>query len=229
LIRAVLLDALGTLVELEPPAPHLRRALVERTDVSLSAVEAEQAIAAEMTYYRAHLDEGRDASSLAALRRRCAEVLRDALPARARSSDLDALLGVLLDSLHFRAFADARPALEALRNGGLRLIVASNWDCSLPSVLKRIGLAPLLDGVVASAVAGARKPSAPIFERALTLAGVGAADAIHVGDSVADDVEGARAAGIEPVLLRRDGGAGPPGVTTISSLTDLEGSLEPPH
>jgi putative hydrolase of the HAD superfamily len=44
---------------------------------------------------------------------------------------------------------------------------------------------------------------------------------IHVGDSVADDVAGARAAVIEPVLLRRDGGEGPDGVTTISTLDAL--------
>jgi putative hydrolase of the HAD superfamily len=213
----LLLDALGTLVELEPPAPHLRRALGV-----ISEPEAERAMAAEMSYYRAHLDDGRDAESLAALRRRCAEALRNALPEHARPSDLNALVETLLGSLHFRAYPDARPALEAARSLGLRLVVVSNWDCSLPEVLARIGLAPLLDGVVASAVAGARKPAAAIFERALLLAGATPSEAIHVGDSRLDDVEGARGAGIEPVLLRRDGGPGPPGVTTVATLAELE-------
>jgi putative hydrolase of the HAD superfamily len=104
----------------------------------------------------------------------------------------------------------------------MRLVVVSNWDCSLPDVLERIGLAPLLDGVVASAAAGARKPAAAIFERALALARVESARALHVGDSIDDDVEGARGAGIEAVLLRRDGTPGPPDVTTIASLTELE-------
>src|SRR5438105_14115179 len=116
-------------------------------------------MAAEMSYYRAHLDEGRDADSLAALRRRCAEALRDALPEGARPADLDELVVLLLDSLRFRAFPDAGPALEAARSRGLRPVVVSNWDCSLPDVLARIGLAPLLDGIVASAAVGARKPS----------------------------------------------------------------------
>jgi putative hydrolase of the HAD superfamily len=78
----------------------------------------------------------------------------------------------------------------------------------------------MLDGVVTSAEAGARKPSAAIFERALGLAGVGGGDAIHIGDSLEEDVAGARAAGIEPVLLRRDGATGPTGIRTIASLTD---------
>lgn len=217
MIRALLLDALGTLVELEPPAPYLKDALG-----GISDADAERAIAAEMSYYRAHLQEGRDAESLAALRRRCAQVLRDALPQLDRRPDLDGLVAVLLDSLHFRAFPDAPEALKAARARGLRLVVVSNWDCSLPDVLARVGLAPLLDGVVASAPAGARKPEAEIFERALSLAGVAPSEAMHLGDSPLEDVEGARAAGITPVLLRRDGASGPPGVTTIASLAELE-------
>lgn len=217
MIRALLLDALGTLVELEPPAPHLQEALG-----GISEAEAERAIAAEMSYYRAHLDEGRDAESLAALRRRCAEALRSALPAAARPADVDELLAVLLDSLRFRAFPDAPEALETARSRGLRLVVVSNWDCSLPDVLARVGLASQLDGVVASASAGARKPEAAIFERALALAGVAPSEAIHVGDSIEDDIEGARAIGIRPVFLSRDGAAGPADVTTIASLAELD-------
>jgi putative hydrolase of the HAD superfamily len=111
--------------------------------------------------------------------------------------------------------------LRELRAAGRRVVVVSNWDFSLHDVLGRIGLAPLLDGIVTSAECGARKPAREIFERALRLAGAEAAEAIHVGDSLAEDVEGARAAGVMPVLLRRDGASGPRGVTTIRSLTEL--------
>ena len=77
--RAVLLDALGTLLALEPPGPPLRQELRRRgLDVSLE--EAERAVAAEIAYYRQHHLEGFDARSLAGLRERCAAVLRDALP-----------------------------------------------------------------------------------------------------------------------------------------------------
>jgi putative hydrolase of the HAD superfamily len=50
---------------------------------------------------------------------------------------------------------------------------------------------------------GVAKPDRRLFEAALELAGVSAAEALHVGDSYEEDVVGARAAGIEPVLLRR--------------------------
>jgi putative hydrolase of the HAD superfamily len=218
--RAVLLDALGTLLELEPPAPRLRIELAERFGLRISETDAQRAIAAEIAYYRAHLDEGRDPAALAALRSRCAEALRDGLPDDERVGAIDnaALTSALLASLRFEPFADVRPALAAARAAGRRLVVVSNWDVSLDEVLDRLGLAHVLDGVVTSAGFGARKPAPEIFEYALGLVGVAAADAIHVGDSLAEDVAGARAAGIEAVLIKRDGGPGPPGVRTVATL-----------
>jgi putative hydrolase of the HAD superfamily len=131
------------------------------------------------------------------------------------------LTDALLASLEFTAFDDVRPALEALRARACRLVVVSNWDISLHSVLERLSVTPLLDAVVTSAEVGARKPSPAIFELALSLAGADAGDAIHVGDSVGEDVAGARAAGIEAVLLLRDGGSAPAGVRTITRLDEL--------
>jgi putative hydrolase of the HAD superfamily len=221
--RAVLLDALGTLLELEPPAPRLRTELLQRFGVRIGETDAQRAIAAEIGYYRAHLDEGRDPVALAELRSRCAEALRDGLPDDERIAAIDnaALTSALLASLRFEPFADVRPALAAARAAGRRLLVVSNWDASLNEVLDRLGLSPMLDGVVTSAEFGERKPAPEIFEHALALAGVAADDAIHIGDSLAEDVAGARAAGVEAVLIKRDGEPGPPGVRTIATLAAL--------
>ncbi|HEY6398578.1 MAG TPA: HAD family hydrolase [Solirubrobacteraceae bacterium] len=220
---AILLDGLGTLVALEPPAPLLVEELRERLGIAVTEEQAQRAIAAEIAYYRAHLDEGHDLSSLADLRRRCAKVLRDALPPGTSVSDADGDLiqQALLASLRFTAYPDVRPALELLRARCHLLVVVSNWDVSLHDVLQRLELAPLLDGIVTSAEAGARKPSAAIFVRALALAGVGPSEAIHVGDSVEEDLAGARAAAIEPVLISRDGKPGPAEVRVVASLLEL--------
>lgn len=217
----ILLDALGTLVALEPPAPRLRAELAERFGLDVSEAQAAHAIGAEIAYYRAHLDEGRDRRSLEALRARCAEVLQSALPRTAAAVEPEAMLKALLASLRFTAFADARPALEAARARGQRLVVVSNWDVSLHDVLGALSLEPLLDGILTSAEIGARKPAPAMFERALALADASPAQAIHVGDSLEEDVAGARAAGIEPVLVRRDGGDPSPDVRTIASLAEL--------
>ncbi len=223
--EAIFFDALGTLVALEAPGPRLRRGLAERAGIEISLAAAEAALAAEISYYRAHLDEGSDGERLAALRRECAVVLHAALPPRTRDIDLQTLLELLLDALKFSAFADAAEALRWARRLPARVVVVSNWDISLEDVLGRLGLASLVDGVVTSASAGARKPSVTIFTRALEVAHATPARTVHVGDSLAEDVAGARAAGIEPILVRRDGGAGPAGVRTISSLAELPDAL----
>jgi putative hydrolase of the HAD superfamily len=225
-IRAILLDALGTLMRFDPPAPLLRAALRERAGVEVPAAAAEAAIAAEIAYYRAHLHEGRDADSLAGLRRRSADVMR---PALATDVDGAALTDALLAALRFRAYPDAAPALRTLRARGLRLVVVSNWDVSLHERLEETGLAPLVDAAVASAELGHAKPDPAIFAYALELAGVPAEAALHAGDSREADVEGALAAGLRAVLVARDGAApASAGVPVIATLAELPPLCEYP-
>jgi putative hydrolase of the HAD superfamily len=200
--RAVLLDALGTLVELEPPWIPLA------AELELDPVDVAPAVKVEMAFYKEHSHEGRDEESLAALRSRCAEIL---------SWELDREVSVekMMSAIRFRAFDDARPTLDGLRSAGMRLICVSNWDVSLPEVLSQCGLKDALDGIVTSAGSGFRKPDPAIFMAALELAGCGADEAIHVGDTVAEDVAGAGSAGIRALHLDRAGGG------DISSLSEI--------
>lgn len=223
--RALLIDGLGTLVALTPPAPVLVRELAARFGLEISAEAAQHALATEIRFYRAHMGSGRDTDSLTALRRRCGEVLRDALPAPARRLSIDEATEALLSALRFEPYPDAREALVRARTTTppTRVIVVSNWDVSLLGVLELVGLAPLVDGVVTSAVIGAAKPAPLIFEHALSLAGVSASRALHVGDSPDEDVAGALAIGIRPVLLDRARArpAVPAGVARIAGLAEL--------
>jgi putative hydrolase of the HAD superfamily len=221
--RAVLLDALGTLVELEPPWPSLRRTLSARHGIEVSEADAKRAMLAEMSYYRSHHQEGSDPASLAELRRSCALVLRDQLP-QTSSLGVEELTEALLDALHFRPFPDAAPALAALRAAGMQLAVVSNWDCSLRSVLGQLGLAGAVDAIVVSAEVRAAKPDAAIFKAALGQVRRDPREAVFVGDSFETDVLGARAAGLRALLLEREGRApaeAPPDVERIFSLHDL--------
>jgi putative hydrolase of the HAD superfamily len=209
MVRAVFLDALGTLVELEPPWISLR----ERVPAEVSDERLEDAIRAEMAYYRDHAHEGRDEASLADLRRRCAAIVSEGL-------GVEVTVDELVEAIRFDAYPDAVSALRELRDAGRRLVAVSNWDCSLPAVLERCGLGELLDGAVSSAVAGARKPDPAIFEPALRLAECGPDEALHVGDTPEEDVEGARAAGIRALLIDRAGNGG-----DISSLREIREHL----
>ncbi|HEX7291819.1 MAG TPA: HAD family hydrolase [Conexibacter sp.] len=231
--RALLLDALGTLLELEPPVEPLRRELRERFGVELSAAEAGGALRAEIAFYRAHHDAASDRARLGELRARSAAALRAAFPpGPARELPLAPLTEALLAALRFRPFAEVPAVLRALREQGVRLVVVSNWDVSLHDVLAETGLAPLLDGVVTSAEVGSAKPDGAIFARGLALAGAAAHEALHAGDSVEHDVAGARAAGIEPLLVARDGvpedlPAGVRAIATLRPLLDRVGAGAP--
>jgi putative hydrolase of the HAD superfamily len=217
----VLLDSFGTLVSMEPPpAPRLAAAL----GVSVEAADA--AFRAEIAYYVEHHVDGRDAASLSALRNRCAAVIRESLGLA--SVELADVREAMLDSIRFSAYPDAVPALRELRARGMRLVVASNWDCSLPEVLERARLAGLVDGVVSSAMVGAAKPEPALFEAALAVSGRGADQAVHVGDSPSKDVAGAARAGLAAVLLDRDGERlreAPEATARIESLAELPGLI----
>ena len=207
--RACLIDALGTMVRLSPPWKRIDPKAVEGIEPDL----VRRAFEAEMRHYAANADRGRDPESLAALRADCAALLSSRL---GRPIDVATMMG----AIHFDAYPDAAPALRAWRERGLRIVCVSNWDYELGDVLERIGLAELLDGVVTSAAAGARKPDPAIFEVGLRIAGCTAAQAIHIGDSD-EDVEGARAAGIEVIRIDRDGAAGAaPDVSSLAEIVD---------
>ena len=212
---AILLDALGTLLTFEPPAPHLRAELLARTGTDIGEAGAQAAIRAEIAYYRAHLHEGTGPEALQDLRVRCAEAM--ALPFAT-----DVVLDALMASLRFHAYADSAPFLRALRVRGIRSVVVSNWDWSLHERLRETGLAELVDGAVASAEVGSAKPDGAIFVAALELAGTGPDETWHVGDTPEADVEGARAAGIRPVLIAREAQTvALAGVVTVRSLSEL--------
>lgn len=207
--RAVFLDALGTLVELEPPWISIR----DMVPAEVSDERLIEALKAEMAYYKEHAHEGRDEASLAELRERCARIVSERL-------GMDVGVDELVAAIRFSPYPDAVPALSGLRDRGLSLVAVSNWDCSLPRVLDGCGLGELLDGTITSAEAGSRKPDPKIFEQALELAGCDASDALHVGDTAEEDVVGARAAGIRPLLIDRDGGNG-----DIASLEEIDQHL----
>lgn len=215
----MLLDVLGTMLRLESPGPRLRELLAGQ-GIEVSQDLAAAAFGAEIAYYLEHQLEGHDEPSLARLHDRCAEVLRAELGRP--DLDLDTVRDAMLTAVVFTPYEDVVPALRTLREGGVKLVAASNWDVSLHAALARAGLDELLDDAVSSAAVGVVKPDPALFVEALRRAGVGAEHAVHVGDSLAADVEGARAAGIRPVLVARYGPPETePGCAVITSFAEL--------
>ena len=111
-----------------------------------------------------------------------------------------------------------------LRNAGYRLAVISNWQCGLGHFCEELDLTRFFDAVLASAEIGCEKPSPEIFQQACRRLGVQPARVLHVGDTPADDIAGAGAAGIRAVLVCRDG-VPPAGIDALRGLDELPALL----
>ncbi len=99
--------------------------------------------------------------------------------------------------------AAARTLLQHYRRH-FRFGIVSNFSTNLPVILREFELAPLMDVTVVSQLVGLKKPANAIFELALRRLGSDRTEAAMVGDSLRNDVMGARGAGLEAVWLRGD-------------------------
>jgi putative hydrolase of the HAD superfamily len=119
----------------------------------------------------------------------------------------------------------AEAALRRVKARGLVAGVISNANGTIASILAATGLGQYLDFVIDSSVVGVEKPDARIFELALRAAGVPAARAVYVGDLYTVDVLGARAAGLDAVLLDPGGFWGRRDCRTARTVADAVDSL----
>ena len=224
LVTVVFLDALGTLVELKPPAPRLRTLLAEagsrrRARSARRPRSRQRSPTTSSTTSRAPIE-----AALDDLRDRCAAVLREALALA--GLDHAGARRAMLAALSFQPYPEVRGDACALcTSAGSPLIAVSNWDCSLCRWLEDAGSAR-----PARRRGQLRRPRgspSPTRRSSFALSATRApsrSDVLHVGDSLDNDVAGARAAGIRPVLLCRDGES-PAGVETIATLAELPSLL----
>jgi putative hydrolase of the HAD superfamily len=105
-------------------------------------------------------------------------------------------------SENFELYEDTFPALEALRVAGVKIGLVSNGIRDLTEFVAHHRLD--VDAIVDSRTHGRVKPHPTIFQATLDLLGVDASDAVMVGDSLEEDVEGARALGMRAILIDRD-------------------------
>ena len=104
----------------------------------------------------------------------------------------------------WRIYDDVVPALEELSRSNRKLAIISNWDSYLPKLLVALDLDRFFPVVAVSAIEEVGKPDPEIFRRVCRRLDVPEAEALHVGDSLTEDYEGARSAGLSALLLDRD-------------------------
>jgi putative hydrolase of the HAD superfamily len=154
------------------------------------------------------------------------EVVGAYLPAEGLKSYFDELYEFFRTRDAWLVYSDVRETLTELRTRGFRLGVISNFDSRLRDILSNLGLGSFFEQAALSWEVGASKPDSRIFRRALEAMQVSPDQALHVGDSLLSDVEGARKVGLTPILLDRrgihSGYLGCPVIRDLTGLKDLE-------
>ncbi len=102
-------------------------------------------------------------------------------------------------------YPDVLPTLERLRSMGFRMGLISNFDSRLREIVANLGIAPFIEQITTAWSAKAAKPDPKIFLKAAAEMGIDPSRATHVGDSVQEDIEGAQSAGMNAILIDRNG------------------------
>ena len=125
----------------------------------------------------------------------------------------------------WEVYSDTRAGLRALERLGLRLAVVSNFDERLNEILAGLSLADHFEEVLYSAQLGIAKPDPRFFHHCLSAMEVKPGAALHVGNRRLEDVEGAEAAGMTAILIRRTGEG--PGCTDLRELAHRVAGMLP--
>jgi len=126
----------------------------------------------------------------------------------------------------------ALPLIDTLKDRGFKIGVISDWDTALPDLLEGWRIRERLDGLAVSEIVGCTKPDPRLFRHALAEAGVDASVSIHVGDFYELDVVGARAAGMQALLIDvrdRSMGVDCARVTDFNAMADYFLALPSPQ
>ena len=210
MIRALLFDAAGTLIEPAEPVAEVYARHAAACGLPLEAAAIREAFghafgsSGDPTWE--NHPEG-DAAEREWWRRVVSLTLCRAagrpLPEDLVADCFEMLFAHYECSAAWRVFPEVAEVLDQASREGFRVAVVSNFDRRLHRILNGCGLN--FEFVLTSADARARKPDPSIFRQALDRLGSSSDEVLHAGDSATADGVGARAAGIEPYLLDRPG------------------------
>ena len=227
-IEGVILDAVGTLID---PVPSVSAAYAQaalRQGVTIDRDEVRSRFRLQFSADEVDEQRGPLSTSEAVERRRWRKIVAACLP---ELPDPDRAFAELWD--HFgdpaswRVFDDVGPTITALHDQGLKVCVASNFDARLRPVIQGLpALQAWAEPVVISSEVGFRKPHPQFYEAACHRLGLPGAKVLCVGDDLENDVRGPIRAGLQAVLIDRNGHFSNENAR-LDSLEDLAGVIAP--
>lgn len=211
-IRAITFDVGGTLIEPYPSVGHVYTAAAQQHGFSVPFEQLNERFRSAWIGKRKFQHTREDWAKLVEA------TFGDLVPAGATAQFFDDLYERFASPAAWRVYDDVRPTLKTLKAGGMRLGIISNWDERLRPLLKELGLDQFFETIVISCEAAACKPAAAVFQTSARQLGLAPKSILHVGDNMREDVEGAKAAGLNALLLDRSAESS---VGVIDSLAEL--------
>ncbi len=197
-VRAVTFDVGGTLIQPWPSVGHVYAEIAAKHGVAGLSVEV---LNRNFTAaWKSKQNFQHTESEWAGLVDKTFAGLLDIPPSQ---TFFPALYGRFAEADAWHIWEDALPALDVLASKGIPLAVVSNWDERLRPLLKRLRLESYFETIVVSCEVAFTKPSPVIFEQAAQKLGISPENILHVGDNLAEDIEGARSAGFQSLLVER--------------------------
>jgi len=219
-LRAVVFDVDFTLARPGPDlGPEGYRELGRRHGLDLDPARYEAARAAAFTEVKRHPELDHDEEIWVLFTERIIRGMGGEGDTYAAAVEMESRWS---RSAHFELYDDALPVVELLADRGLMIGLLSNSSRDLDEFVAHHRLRA--DAVLTSHAHGKTKPHESIFRAMLELLGVAPAEAVMVGDTIEDDVEGARAVGMQAVLLDREGRY-PDAVVRLDDLRELPAAL----
>lgn len=231
--RAILLDAGETLLYARPSTPAIAVAVAREHGFTFNVTELTLAWGMVESDAQARLAAGLRPTLSREQSQRFwswfySRLLTNLRVSRDRHDDLASAFYerfTRLDTWHL--YDDVRGCLDQLKHSSVCLVLVSNWESWLEPLLEYRKIQHYFDEILISGQVGCEKPDPEIFTQALEKSGVTANEAVHVGDSIPSDIEGAQSVGIRPILLDRSGSLiSPKGVAVIRTLKDLPHLLD---
>jgi putative hydrolase of the HAD superfamily len=206
-IRAVIFDAVGTLLRLREPVGETYARLARAYGVELPPSRLEEAFSRCLAAAPPNVHPGQPLSRIEALER---DWWRNLVRATFRSADgmvrfedfdafFEALFRLYGTAAAWELAPGTRDALHTLRREGRAAAILSNFDQRLRAILREFGIHDCFSAVTLPADAGAAKPDRAIFDVCLKRLGLPGHRTVYVGDHAREDLEGSRAAAMIPI------------------------------
>jgi putative hydrolase of the HAD superfamily len=200
-VRAVVFDVDYTLARPGPDlGPEGYRRLGERYGLTLDPERYEDARREAFATLKRHPELDHDEEIWVLFTQRIIEGMGGVGDTYGAAVEME---GAWAHAHHFELYDDVLATLDALREHGLKIGLLSNSARDLDDFVAHHRL--VVDAVLTSGAHGKTKPHETIFRRMLELLDVGPDEAVMVGDTLEDDIEGAHAVGMQAVLVDREG------------------------